>query len=227
MSVYVSSLLTATAATVNADPASTRTWQWQRNGVDIPGATNSTYSAAPADIGSNLFVVQTETNFLGSNNASASVGPVVAFSPIALFQDGSQGWWYDDNDTTTLFQDSAGTTPVTAVEQFVGLQLDKSRGLVLGPELAPSSSPSGAGWSSQGTVSVSGNEITFGSQFANRRFSITSVENRWYQYTFKARRISGNTVLSFLHENSASVDHTAFTITNSNRFVPSGADAIE
>lgn len=53
----------------------------------------------------------------------------------SLFWDGSQGWWYDDNDTTTLFQDSAGTTPVTAVEQFVGLQLDKSKGLVLGPEL--------------------------------------------------------------------------------------------
>jgi len=34
-----------------------------------------------------------------------------------------------------LFQDSAGTTPVTAVEQPVGLMLDKSKGLVLGPEL--------------------------------------------------------------------------------------------
>lgn len=64
----------------------------------------------------------------------------------SLFWDGSQGWWYDDNDTATLFQDSAGTTPVTAVEQFVGLQLDKSRGLVLGPELVttPSTSVSGA-----------------------------------------------------------------------------------
>lgn len=34
----------------------------------------------------------------------------------------------------TLFQDSAGTTPVTAVGQIVGLALDKSNGLVLGPE---------------------------------------------------------------------------------------------
>jgi hypothetical protein len=38
--------------------------------------------------------------------------------------------------TATLFQDSAGTTPVTAVEQSVGLMLDKSKGLVLGSELA-------------------------------------------------------------------------------------------
>jgi hypothetical protein len=34
-----------------------------------------------------------------------------------------------------LFQDSAGTTPVTAVEQPVGLQLDLSQGLVLGSEV--------------------------------------------------------------------------------------------
>jgi len=34
-----------------------------------------------------------------------------------------------------LFQDAAGTTPVTAVGQPVGLMLDKSKGLVLGPEL--------------------------------------------------------------------------------------------
>jgi hypothetical protein len=38
-------------------------------------------------------------------------------------------------DTATLFQDASGTTPVTAVEQPVGLVLDKSKGLVLGPEL--------------------------------------------------------------------------------------------
>ncbi len=34
--------------------------------------------------------------------------------------------WYDVSDMSTLFQDSAGTVPVTAVEQPFGLQLDKS-----------------------------------------------------------------------------------------------------
>ena len=37
-----------------------------------------------------------------------------------------QGLWLDPSDLTTLFQDAAGTTPVTAVEQPVGLMLDKS-----------------------------------------------------------------------------------------------------
>lgn len=41
-------------------------------------------------------------------------------------------------DTCTMFQDAAGTTPVTAVEQPVGLILDKSKGLVKGVERAPS-----------------------------------------------------------------------------------------
>jgi len=48
------------------------------------------------------------------------------FSVVSLFKDGQQGVWYDPSDLTTLFQDSAGTTPVTADGQPVGLMLDKS-----------------------------------------------------------------------------------------------------
>ena len=44
----------------------------------------------------------------------------------SMYQNGEQGAWYDPSDMSTLFQDSAGTTPVTAVEQPVGLMLDKS-----------------------------------------------------------------------------------------------------
>lgn len=47
------------------------------------------------------------------------------FSPLSLFANGEQGAWYDPSDLTTLFQDSAGITPVTAFEQPVGLMLDK------------------------------------------------------------------------------------------------------
>ncbi len=43
-----------------------------------------------------------------------------------LFRNGEQGAWYDPSDMSTLFQDSAGTVPVTAVEQPVGRMLDKS-----------------------------------------------------------------------------------------------------
>jgi len=49
-----------------------------------------------------------------------------AFSPLSLFSGGAPGAWYDPSDFSTLFQDSAGTTPVTAVDQPVGRMLDKS-----------------------------------------------------------------------------------------------------
>ena len=48
------------------------------------------------------------------------------FNPISWFLKGEPGAWYDPSDLTTLFQDSAGTIPVTAVEQPVGLMKDKS-----------------------------------------------------------------------------------------------------
>lgn len=48
------------------------------------------------------------------------------FNPLTLFAAGEQGAWYDPSDITTLFQDTAGTTPVAAAGQSVGLMLDKS-----------------------------------------------------------------------------------------------------
>ena len=52
-----------------------------------------------------------------------------------LFVNNEQGFAYDPNDLTTLYQDAAGNIPVTAAGQPVGLVLDKSKGLVLGGEL--------------------------------------------------------------------------------------------
>lgn len=57
-----------------------------------------------------------------------------AWSPSALFASSEVGVWYDPSDLSTMFQESTGITPA-AVGQPVGLLLDKSKGLVLGPEL--------------------------------------------------------------------------------------------
>jgi hypothetical protein len=48
------------------------------------------------------------------------------FNPASLFAAGEQGAWYDPSDLTTLFQDTAGTTPVTAPGNTVALINDKS-----------------------------------------------------------------------------------------------------
>ena len=47
-------------------------------------------------------------------------------SPAALFTGSQQGVWYDFSDLSTMFQDAAGTVPVTAPGQPVGRVLDKS-----------------------------------------------------------------------------------------------------
>ena len=52
-----------------------------------------------------------------------------------LFGQAEPGFTFEPWDITTLYQDRAGTTPVTAAGQSVGLRLDKSKGLALGPEL--------------------------------------------------------------------------------------------
>lgn len=44
----------------------------------------------------------------------------------SLFANGEQGFAYDPNDLTTMYQDAAGTVPVTGAGQPVGLILDKS-----------------------------------------------------------------------------------------------------
>lgn len=43
-----------------------------------------------------------------------------------LFANGEQGFFYDPNDLSTMYQDAAGTIPVTAAGQPVGLMKDKS-----------------------------------------------------------------------------------------------------
>ena len=55
-----------------------------------------------------------------------SGGQEALFTPASLFAGGIAGVWYGPSDIDTLFQDSAGTTPVTASGQPVGRMLDKS-----------------------------------------------------------------------------------------------------
>jgi len=76
-----------------------------------------------------------DTIFNPVRNPVRSVLTSRAFTPAALFSQGQQGLWHDPSDLTTLFRDSAGSDPVTADGDPVGLMLDKHLGLELGPEL--------------------------------------------------------------------------------------------
>ncbi len=81
--------LTATSGTWTGTPTVTYTYQWRRCDAagaacaDIAGATSSTYTQVPADIGGTIRVVVTGTNAGGSASAtSAQTGAVGAAPPV-------------------------------------------------------------------------------------------------------------------------------------------------
>jgi hypothetical protein len=67
--------------------------------------------------------------YIGLNNLGLNQNN--KFSPQNLFTGGVDGYFVDIVDNNTAYQDSAGTT-AGAVDQPVGLRLDKSRGLARG-----------------------------------------------------------------------------------------------
>jgi hypothetical protein len=80
-----------------------------------PGTSSVTFTPAAPINGTNF-------RFQGTGQFS-----MVTFNPSSsLFAAGEKGVWFDAGDRSTLFQDRAGTIPVTAVGQFVGRWLDKS-----------------------------------------------------------------------------------------------------
>lgn len=62
----------------------------------------------------------------GRRFSGRRIGVPSAGGLLPIFRSATQGFWYDPSDFSTMFQDSAGTTPVTAAGQPVGKILDKS-----------------------------------------------------------------------------------------------------
>ena len=89
-----------------------------------------------------------------------------AFNPSGLFASGAQGAWYDPSDLSTLFQDAAGTTAVTAVEQPVRLMRDKS---------GRSNHATAPNDASRPVLRSRYNLLTFSEQFDNAAWTKSSV----------------------------------------------------
>ena len=74
-----------------------------------------------------ILMVGTKFSHIGNIPMLGSSGLKTLNSIIkVMFAKAEQGFAYDPNDLTTLYQDAAGTIPVTAAGQPVGLMLDKS-----------------------------------------------------------------------------------------------------
>lgn len=99
--------------------------------------------------------------FIGLGLRIALLGSA-AFWPSELFINGEPGQLMPV-DPAYLYQDTAGTQPVTAPAQSVALQLDQSKGLVLGPELVTNGDFSGGttGWTLGTGVTVSDGQLHF------------------------------------------------------------------
>jgi hypothetical protein len=74
----VGQTLSTTNGTWTGAPAPTFTYQWQRDGADISGATSSTYLLVEADIGNPIRCVVTATNPLGAVSANSNATANVA-----------------------------------------------------------------------------------------------------------------------------------------------------
>lgn len=135
----------------------------------------------------------------------------------SLFAASEPGVWYDPSDLSTLFQDAAGTTPVTAVEQPVGLMLDKSKGLVLGPELVTNGTfdtdltgwnqPAGAAKMTWG----SGAAVSSGTQMEAIIQPNVFTPGKFYEVLFDVTAISGGSLI--LRHRNTDLGGPANTIT--------------
>ena len=118
-----------------------------------------------------------------------------AYQPIT---DGVQDYLTYDSQPV-LFQDTAGTTPVTSVEQPVGLMLDKSQGLVLGPELVTNGTfDTDSDWTKGTGWTISAGQATHASGTATSLDQTGVVTaGKWYKITIDATASGGTWALMF------------------------------
>lgn len=130
--------------------------------------------------------------------AGTALGSGAAWTPLSLFAANEQGVWYDPSDLSTMYQDAAGTTPVTAVEQPVGLRLDKSKGLVLG-QATSATGWTNASWdtfSSTGGSFTASKDVGGGTDAAYSSNTVSITLGVWYEITLtvSATTLSAYTV---------------------------------
>jgi len=96
--------------------------------TDMGIVTSSYIAGVVIPPGSSSFSFKPTSSVTGATYYMKGTGmySMNTFDPATLFASSEKGVWFDANDLSTLFQDAAGTIPVTAVGQKVGKWLDKS-----------------------------------------------------------------------------------------------------
>lgn len=139
------------------------------------------------------------------------------WNPRALFALGESGCIHDQSDVSTLFQDSAGTSGVTAPGQTLGRILDKRFGLALGGELISNGSfdATTAGWTAvNSSLSVVGGKLVItaaGGVQARATQTITTEAGKTYRASVVARKPNGLTPSTGMFGGGGSSTYTIST----------------
>lgn len=139
--------------------------------------------------------------YLGAKRSA--LGSSAKWTPRNLFRSNEQGAWYEPSLTNgTLFQDSAGTLPVTAVGQPVGLMLDKRLGLVQGAEVCQDpgfNNP--AAWNLMAGMSIAGGGCTYaGAASGSNVYSNATalIGGGFYEVTFTIGSITSGGIRPYI-----------------------------
>lgn len=135
--------------------------------------------------------------FLGIGIGISAQSGRAPWSPAGLFASGEIGFVYPMVPGLTLFQDASGTVPVTAAGQPVGLLLDVSKGLMLGPELVANGAfdTDTSGWTTaSGSLTVDGQKGKLqnsGAVSATSSTPITTIAGKTYALSAVVQSVTG------------------------------------
>lgn len=110
----------------------------------------------------------------------------------SLFSNGEQGFFYDPNDLSTMFQDTAGTVPVTALGHPVRLWLDKSKGLLRTEKVVNPGFDSDTAWLTAGNVTISNGSAILNVAGGNPvlRQNVGLTAGKWYEVTVDVTEVT-------------------------------------
>ena len=110
----------------------------------------------------------------------------------SIFANNEQGFFYDPNDLSTMFQDAAGTVPVTAAGQAVVLILDKSREVLSTEKVVNPGFDSDTAWLTSGNVTISNGSAILNVAGGNPvlRQNVGLTAGKWYEVTVDVTEVT-------------------------------------
>jgi hypothetical protein len=101
-----------------------------RLAVTTSGPPKDWVAGLPLDASGRVFISEDPVMWYSQDGipitALGAVSMGASYAPSDLFLNDEEGVWYDPSDLSTMFQDTAGTVPVTGEGQYVGKIMDKS-----------------------------------------------------------------------------------------------------